>query len=307
VRELLTNQIINSEQTQPDSTDLFAEFLLEIQDYFNWVMAEKLNWNVANVQITFGHGNVLLKFEQAGETFVFRVPKFGTFQIKNQRRAQAFFGEEAFFPDVVYFDGKCIIERFIEGEKLGRQTDGSDYFHLGQALAKIHQTPAQGFGHLTHANVGDEESALVYYQERLENGWALIEQKQLLTNDVLKRLQKETLLRLSKIDGLPKVVCHGDVWRENVIYNASTEQLKLIDWEGVGAFTREMDLAFLHRKYVTKEQRVRFLEGYNSSVDSSMVAFYSLLRIVVNFNRQHYSRFTQAAENFLTYSSDFLS
>lgn len=304
---MLAEQDTNPDNNQENSTLAFAGFLIEIQDYFSWVMTEKLKWEVDQVQVTFGHGNVLLRFNYLGDMFVFRVPKYGQFQIKNQRRAQAFFGDESFFPDVVYYDGKCIIERFILGEKLGKQDNGADYFYLGQALAKIHQTSSEGFGHLTHSNVGDEVSSLVYYNQRLDNGWAMIEHKNLVSPDVLRRLKNETHLRLEKIDTQTKVLCHGDVWRENVIYNPDTCQLKLIDWEGIGSFTREMDLAFLHRNYVSESQRSLFLDGYSHSVDQSMVAFYSLLRIVVNFNRQHYSRFTQASENFLTYSADFLS
>lgn len=289
-----------------ESINQFAGFLIEIQDYFEFITSEKLKWSVENVEITFGHGNVILRFWHSNECYVFKVPKFGQFQIKSQRRAQTFFAETSFFPQVVYFDGKCIIEKFIDGEKLGRDPDCFDYQNLAIALSEIHSQPAEDFGHLIYANVGAEKSSLTYYAERLDMGWSLIAKKGLLKKEIFTRLQKETIERLRKIDNQPKVLCHGDVWRENVIYNPSSGDFKLIDWEGIGAFTKEMDLSFLHRVYVTDQQRAIFFKHYEHEVDMSMIAFYSFLRIVVNFNRQHYSRLTQAVDNFLSYSDQFI-
>jgi aminoglycoside phosphotransferase (APT) family kinase protein len=217
----------------------------EIHNHLVYVLTEKLGWTDArDPEMSAGGGHVVIRFERAGHRYVFRVAKHGFPQHKRTMLAYRLVGPLGLMPEKIYHDGVSVVERHVEGGALGARVSWVALERLGQGLARLHALPAQGFGPLDFDNQGAFPDATAYFSEQPEVGldWAESD-----VSDVQARVLEDGVEQANRlppsVQAAPVRLGHGDLWRDNVI--VSSESFKIIDWDRIGAYPVERDLAFL--------------------------------------------------------------
>jgi len=269
----------------PEDQRLLADFetvtqrhLPEIDRHFEHLMRDVLKWSVEPpIEFNFGAGNVVLRFRAQGERYLMRVPKFSHQQIRTYMLARRHFEGQSFFPDVVYADELCVIERYVEAEPLSESTSLSDMERLGDALRRLHQYPAQGHGPLTHANVGKfDQPRLVIKEQRILQGmkWLVEQQRMSVQQEALMLSHFEW--GLQRWAQSPIRICHGDLNLSNILLNP--QQLVFIDWDHLGAYPIERDFMSSHLRRLNPTQLHALYQGYADSVSSELVRWFDVFR-----------------------------
>lgn len=281
----------------------FGIFLNEIEEYFNYVTQEVLGWHPKEIQINWGHNNVVLKFSHLNETFLFRVPKFTPLQIRAARLASSYFQGESFFPEIVYFDHKCVIERFV----FGRHLETASIEHLKDlaiSFSKIHKIPAEGLGPLLCRGQG-EFTKLVEFpgpsvEHRLQKSYQL---------GYLKRERAfETAFfnYYANYEKLPSSICHGDFWSGNGLCTV-TGRVSLIDWESLGAYPFYQDLKFLHSSWMDEKRKSSFVVAYEKQsgkkLDLGMSAFVAFYKELTNSRGMVVKKLQRLQREFMQHQS----
>jgi hypothetical protein len=264
----------------------FEKFLGEIHDHFVHVVGERLEWQVLErPSYTVGNGNVVLRFRTAQGLFLFRVPRFSQLQLRSLALARLHFGELGLMPELVYRDGKCEIERYMRGLPLSAGVSDETLQGLARQLAAVHQLPAMGCGRLVHGRVGTYADVATWLAETpvtVHSGRRHAEQ----ADAPLDAEETEAAAALSErmrhpppqLLQAPCVVCHGDLWRENIVVGPEGETT-LIDWDMLGAYPREADLVLLVNADLDARQKALFLQAYGHPVDAESLQWWNLRRM----------------------------
>ena len=221
------------------------EMLDEIHDHLVHVLTEKLGWTDAREpEMSAGGGHVVIRFERAGHRYVFRVAKHGLPQHKRTMLAYRLVGALGLMPEKIYHDGVSVVERHVEGGALGARVPGVVLERLGQGLARLHALPAQGFGPLDFDTQGAFPDATAYFSAQAEVGvdWAESDLSDKQARVLEDGVEQANRLPLS-VQAAPVRLGHGDLWRDNVI--VGSDDFKIVDWDRIGAYPVERDLAFL--------------------------------------------------------------
>ena len=129
----------------------------EIHDHLVYVLKEKLQWpDASHPELAMGGGHVVIRFERAGERYVFRVAKHGLQQHKRSMLAYRLVGALGMMPEKVYHDGVCLLERHVDGAPVTTQVADAVLQQLATQLSRLHALPAQGFGQLDGVQGGVE-------------------------------------------------------------------------------------------------------------------------------------------------------
>lgn len=281
------------------SQQAFAEFVYEVLDYFNVVVRERLGWTPENLRINQGRNNIVLGFEWQAQRYLFRVPKHGHKQLEQHALAVQHFGHFDFFIDQVYADSKCIIERFAPGDSLNHDAPEAAYIALAKALNKIHSNTAKHFGPMSSKilNHGEHFSASDHYLAPMTDAIRSLSMEipdQAQEFHRLFQLWQLTLRGIKK----PTVICHGDLWSDNVLYDPEAEKLTLIDWDTFGVYHREKDLHFLLSDDVPSVYKKRFFEVYDYDVDLALMSWYRLTMNVIYYKPDRSLHLVEAANHF---------
>lgn len=269
-----------------EKSEAFREFLKEINEHFVHVMEDRLRWAVLDPpQYIQGNGNVVIRFRTAQGLFIFRVPKFSQFQLRSVGLAYAHFGRMGVMPELVYKDGKCVIERYAEGITLSAGANDATIQALARRLAEIHTIEATGFGRLTHGNSGWYANVAEWAAENVidfPRRRSVDREEDELSADenrVLEAMAAQVTAVPESVLRMPTRVCHGDLWRSNVIVGADS-RITLIDWDTLGAYPREGDLIVMVDAGFDARQKALFLEAYgDDTLDAEAIAWLSLRRI----------------------------
>lgn len=254
----------------------------EIHDHLVFVLREKLHWtDAANPEMSAGSGHVVIRFEHAGQRYVFRVARYGLAQHKRTMLAYRFAGPLGIIPEVVYHDGVSIVERHVDGRPLSAHIEDAVLRRLAKALARLHSLPAQGFGPLDFDAQGSFPDALAYFgaQPALELDWSESD----VTGAEAARLEA-ALARAKEIPPevrtAPVRLGHGDLWRENIIVDVA--DFRIIDWDRIGAYPIERDLAFLLESGLNPVQRAVFFSAYGlrDLVDAHRLFWFACRRVL---------------------------
>jgi thiamine kinase-like enzyme len=252
--------------------------LPEIDRHFDHLMRDVLKWSVEPpIEFNFGAGNVVLRFRAQGERYLMRVPKFSHQQIRTYMLARRHFEGQSFFPDVVYVDELCVIERYVEAEPLGESTTLPDMERLGDALRRLHQCPAQGHGPLLHSDVGEfEHPRAVIKEQRILKGLQWLVEQQRMSAQQERLMLSHLEWGLDQWAQSPIRICHGDLNTSNILLN--DQQLVFIDWDHLGAYPIERDFMLLHSHRLSQAQRQAMYSGYAHSVSSDLVRWFGVFR-----------------------------
>lgn len=244
------------------SVDPSEAMLDEIHDHLVYVLKEKLHWlDATNPEMAMGGGHVVIRFQRGGQHYVFRVAKHGLAQHKRTMLAYRFAGHLGVMPEKVYHDGVSLLERHADGGPLTAQVTDVVLQRLANALGQLHAMPAQGFGPLDFDAQGSSVDANAYYQSQpaVDVDWSEMD----LTDPQFKALsaaiQGANTLPPS-LQGAPVRLGHGDLWRNNILVTHSN--LKILDWDHVGAYPVERDLAVLLALDLSASQRALFFAHY---------------------------------------------
>lgn len=268
--------------TKPD----FDRFLREIEDHFVHVVEDRLRWQVLEQpQRQVGNGSVVLRFLTPQGRFIFRVPQFSQEQLRAVMLAYRYLGASGMMPEKLYHDGKCIVEQFIDGAPLSGRSADAVLQALARRLATIHAMPATGFGPLLHTTHGRYPDAQAWLEDaggrvapRDQPQW---HDEELGPDEIdsLLALHAQAARAPRALAAAPTCLGHGDLWRRNIV--ATPEGVvKLIDWDGIGAYPREHDFAFMAEADLDARQQEVVLAAYGQPLDPSLLRWFSLRKLV---------------------------
>jgi hypothetical protein len=234
----------------------------EIHNHLVYVLKEKLQWpDASNPEMAMGAGHVVIRFERAGERYVFRVAKHGLQQHKRSMLAYRLVGALGMMPEKVYHDGICLLERHVDGAPATTQVADAVLQQLATQLSRLHALPAHGYGQLDFDTQGSFADAEAYYQAqvKVDVDWSEV--------DLSDAQIDEMNAAVWDANGVPQAVLHapvqlghGDLWRNNIFVTAT--DFKILDWDHIGAYPVERDLAFLLALGLSAAQRALFFAHY---------------------------------------------
>jgi Phosphotransferase enzyme family len=250
--------------SRPDDRPGTADqaMLDEVHDHLVHVLKEKLQWHDAvKPEMAMGGGHVVIRFERAGERFVFRVAKHGLQQHKRSMLAYRLVGGLGIIPEKVYHDGICLLERHASGAPISTRIGDALLEQLAQQLGRMHAMPAQGFGPLDFDTQGSFADASAYYraQAAVDVDWSETDLTALQSADMNAALSEANRVPQAVLSA-PVQLGHGDLWRNNILVSAT--EIKLLDWDHIGAYPLERDLAFVLALGLSHAQRGRFFAHY---------------------------------------------
>jgi len=252
----------------------FCHFIYEIYEHFDLVITQNLGWKAIDVKINQGTNNIVIGFSYLGDRYIFRVPKIGIQQLKTIMCIRQELNGKPYFIDIVYYDHKCLIERYAEGELLSEFSSPHSFAELAVVMGDIHSYSGEKFGPLIYSNVGAANDFQSYYVKGIDKVWAEMEKYLKFEQNKLSMLKHYWNLVLEETNSDP-VICHGDLWHNNIFYSTDSQKITLIDWERCGVYHKEKDLRFLISKSVTEEQRNIFLANYPYDIDDRLLHWYS--------------------------------
>lgn len=234
----------------------------EIHDHLVFVLTEKLHWTDArNPEMSAGGGHVVIRFERAGQRYVFRVARHGLAQHKRTMLAHRFAGSLGMMPEKLYHDGVCVVERHADGQPLSGRVGDSVLRQLAEALARLHSMQARGFGPLDFDTQGSFADAQAYFnaQPAIDIDWSESD----VSDTEVERLEAALAAANEIPDAVraaPVRLGHGDLWRDNIIVD--TAGFRIVDWDRIGAYPIERDLAFVLESGLDAAQRSVFFGAY---------------------------------------------
>lgn len=276
----------------------FHTFIFDIYDHFNLVVIKKLGWDPIDVKITQGTNNVVIGFSYLDARYIFRVPKYGIRQLKTVMCIRRILGGKPYFIDVIYYDDKCLIERFVNGKFLDKNADSEGFIQLAKVMTDIHNLSGENFGPLKYKNIGIAESFQSYYLHNIDTIWDANSPYLNFESNKLDELKKYwySVLLNTKSEA---VICHGDLWHNNIFYCNNNQLVTLIDWDRCGIYHREKDLRFLISKEITEEQRSSFYAHYPYDIDEILLYWYNLTMQLKYCDVDDIQQFIDAADSFL--------
>jgi len=191
-------------------------------------------------------------------------------------------------PDKVYHDPKCIIERFAPGAPLDASVQTGVLTGMAHKLAAMHAIGASGYGPLAFALHGSFDDATADY---LRPGYAEGFEPGGLPADQADHLQAIWRRAAEPPTGLaqaPMVLGHGDLWSKNIL--VSDTVFRIIDWDRVGAYPRERDLALLLDVDFSAAQQEAFLAAYGEPVRRDWINWFGLRKLLSNRSLSNASR-----------------
>jgi hypothetical protein len=251
-----------SAPTASQSLDPPEAMLDEIHDHLVFVLKEKLNWmDATNPEMAMGGGHVVIRFERGGQRYVFRVAKHGLQQHKRTMLAYRFVGQLGIIPEKVYHDGVSLLERHAEGAPLSAQVSDAVLAQLATQLARLHAMPAQGFGPLDFDTQGTFADAIAYYQVQsvVDVDWAEMDLSDAQFEAINVAIQDANTVPPALLDA-PVQLGHGDLWRHNIF--VTTTDFKILDWDRIGAYPVERDLAFVLELGLSERRKRLFFDHY---------------------------------------------
>lgn len=254
----------------------------EIHDHLVHVLTEKLHWpDATGPEMSAGGGHVVIRFQRAGQRYVFRVARHGLLQHKRTMLAYRLAGSLGLMPEKIYHDGVSVVERHAEGSALSASVADAVLARLGQGLGRLHALPAQGFGPLDFDTQGAFPDAMSYFaaQPAVRLDWAESDVSDALAERLQRAVHDANELPLS-VRGAPVRLGHGDLWARNVIVDAAG--FTVIDWSSIGAYPIELDLAFLLESGLSAAQFDVLLRAYawRESVSRERLSWFARLRVL---------------------------
>lgn len=260
----------------------FAAIVDEIHNYFVYVCREKFGWTtVNNMEMSSGKGHVVIRFEKNGKRMVFRVAKHAANQQKRNLLAYDHVGELGLMPEKIYHDSKCVIENYVDGQALNSGISNNAIIELARKISRMHSMPAQGYGPLDSVGHGTFDHVLSYY-EKFQLQPIDYSEVDLTTeeSDFLERVRASLTTLPKALLNAKTYIGHGDLWRKNILVDR--DQVRVIDWDWIGAYPVEHDLVFLVDAQFSDAQKQMFYEHYQIVVNLDLVRWFSLRRVFLN-------------------------
>lgn len=287
---------------RPDPADPgFQRFLKEIDDHFVHVVGDLLGWKVAGrPEFAVGSGNIVIRFENGvGERFLFRVPRHTQDQLRRVALAYRHFGNTGIMPENVYMDGKCVLERYVEGQPLSRRSSDAALQALGRTLALVHAKAGEKYGPLSHGTTGLDDDADAYYRENpIVVAHGDDDGQDLSRAQALELQALEQLVRVPPpaLRGAQVRLGHGDMWRNNVVVGGQSS-ISLIDWDRIGCYPREYDFVFMVDADLDTRQKNLVLAAYGAPLEPVLLNWFALRRLMGNREARASDKLAAAARH----------
>ena len=277
-----TRQVNYFPDKSVDENERVHKMLEEVIDHLEYVLLSKFKMGaLVNPEHAVGRGHVVIRFQSGSERWVFRSPLHSREQLRRNLLAYRHVGLMKLMPEKVYHDGKCLIEKYVEGHPLSSAASDASIIDLAHKLSRMHAIPATHYGPLDFDLQGRYESAVAYFSRKppiaVDRSDAdLNESQERLLNAAVKRaaVMHPDLMNSGVFLG------HGDLWRKNIL--VSSEGVRVIDWDRIGAYPPEYDLVFIAEAELTSQQQFLFLRHYGRPVNTSLLSWFNLRRTLLN-------------------------
>lgn len=260
----------------------FSQILEEVFDHLCDVLRVHFKMGeLINPEHAVGSGHVVIRFKVGSERWIFRSPLYSRDQLKRTLMAYRNLEGINLMPEKLYQDGKSLIEKHVEGHPLSTAASDGAIVDLARKLGRMHAIPATGYGLLDFDRQGMCADAATYFSkvpaisvDRSDGD--LSESHELMLNAAVERA---TTLPTDLL-GSDVVLGHGDLWRRNIV--ASPSEIRVIDWDRIGAYPPENDLIFMADADLTMAQQALFLHHYGRPVNHSLLSWFNLRRTLMN-------------------------
>lgn len=205
--------------------------------------------------------------------------------------------------ELVYFDSKTGVKvsKYVEGTPLSVSMEETDYPLVANALKTLHQAKLPG-----------EDYGL---KERLRRYEKLLKKEPSTTYYTLK--MQWLKLYDAYFSKLPKVLCHGDAQRSNLV--KSGDKIYLLDWEFSGLNDPYYDIAsFGNIDFKDAEKLLGYyLERTPSAFELAHIRFYRMYQVLqwhivatykheINLSEKLHLDFEMIAGKYLSLAGHFL-
>ncbi len=260
----------------------FHKILEEVNAHLEYVLLNKFKMSdLVNPEHSLGTGHVVIRFQVGSERWIFRSPLHSRDQLRRAMMAYRLVGSMDLMPEKVYHDGKCVIEKNVEGHPMSSAVSDAALIDLAQKLARMHAIPASCYGPLDFDLQGIHESAADYYSKRPP---IVVDRSEADLSEPQDRLLSAAVERANAIHpdlhASRVYLGHGDLWRKNIFVRPV--DVRVIDWERIGAYPPEYDLVFLEQADLTSEQQALFMHHYGRTVNASLLSWFNLRRTLLN-------------------------
>jgi thiamine kinase-like enzyme len=257
----------------------FEFFLKEVDSHFHHVVEKLLGWDKPQeVQFRTGSSSVVIKFRVGDEFYIFRVPKFGRFQVRIYLVAHQHFSDSGLMPEKIYHDERCILERFIDGKSpKGEQIEDEEIKKMGSAFRLLHRFPSAGFDCVMHGKEGTKKNLSDCFSTYVREGMEWLEQNHIMDDERLEHLKKIMAVMPEPADDQP-CLCHGDLSSGNIIITEGG--VTLIDWDCLSSFPREYDFSFLNVEQDFFSRMDRLIEYYGMPLNKNLINYFSFCNIL---------------------------
>lgn len=259
-------------------TPEISNYITELKDKL-----ESLNWTLdGDPELLPSRSHVLLKFKVNTKYFLYRRAIRSPQQIKRQLIAHQIMGDN--IGKVHYSDKYSIIIDYMIGQTVTPEANQITWKNLGRILSNIHQNPCSGFGPLILPDRGSYSSHYNFIYPDLIN-LRVIHQANLLSWDEINKLENY-ILNPPKSASPHTVICHSDVWPQNVIFDSESQKTSLIDWEQISSNHPEYDLfAFANNTHPDSDNIFKtILSGYQQPLNPDLINYFILLTNVSRFD-----------------------
>ncbi|MDR1668780.1 MAG: aminoglycoside phosphotransferase family protein [Oscillospiraceae bacterium] len=196
------------------------------------------------------------------------------------------------------FPDGFLLEEFLPG----RRPEGSEEFYrkFGELTARFHAVPMRGFGYFGGGD-GCYDSFTDFIGDVMDDNAEKAFSLHLPGAETHRKLREDLVHRLSCCDGLPPVLCHGDLSEGNVLQDGGV--LTPIDWDDALALPWIFDAArltyHLMRGYdpdTARRYRDAFLAAHGGgralydAAEAPLLAYFKLDFDVFEAERKHDER-----------------
>lgn len=266
------NNFVSYEQTA------FEFFLKEIDNHFHYVVEKLLGWGVPQeVRFRTGTTSVVIKFRFGNDYYIFRVPKFGRFQIRISLLAHQHFANSGLMPEKIYHDERCIIERFVEGRRLKNNCGEAEIKKLGVALCSLHQIPSSGFDCVMHEKEGAKRSLNECFSSYVTDGLLWLRRNHIMDEERFHHLEGIMQEMPESVDKQPRL-CHGDMSPGNIMITDAAAVF--IDWDCLSSFPREYDFSYLNADPEIFPFMDQLIADYGMPVNRNLINYFSFCNIL---------------------------
>ena len=272
-----------------------------MENKINKNLVEKLlDSKIKNIKdLSLGVDQRVYLIETEKEKYIYKEPKDNILKIKNEEFALKNLSSLGIpIPKLIHINDKFLIESYIEGELLTKDSPQNCFIELGNYINKIHTLQMNGFGDIKNGK-GEFSTEYDYLFSWLDLNN--------LSNKMFKNYDLKKIFEENKnlLQSNNSYFLHGDIsYTNSIILNNKINGI--IDFGDAICGPTEYDLALFYIKIKNEKNWETFLKGYNRKFNENkfnlyIIAFniWLIQDGIINENDSAYQKFLISIKDFL--------